>query len=121
MGSPVASALAVGLLALTPSQVLHTVLLGSESWFCTAVVAGALGASEMFRAASVHQRSSILWAACTGAAFGIAYWMRATALPILVAFTLLPVILLPLRRAAAHGVVIAISGGLILRPSPLRT
>ena len=113
---PVASALAVGLLALTPSQVLHTVLLGSESWFCTAVVAGALGASEMFRAASVHQRSSILWAACTGAAFGIAYWMRATALPILVAFTLLPVVLLPLRRAAGHGVVIAISGGLILAP-----
>jgi hypothetical protein len=113
---PVAAAVAVGLLALTPSQVLHTVLLGSESWFCTAVVAGALGASELFRAASAHRPSSILWAACTGAAFGVAYWMRATGLPILVAFTVLPVILLPLRQAAAHGVVIAISGGLVLAP-----
>lgn len=113
-----AAALAVGVLAISPSQVFFASLLGSETAFGVAVVGTALCATEMIAAErSGRPRLALGLAILVGVLLGYGTWLRATGLVLIASIALLPwIVRLPWRRAVPLSAAIVVAGMITLLP-----
>jgi 4-amino-4-deoxy-L-arabinose transferase-like glycosyltransferase len=114
-----AAAVAVAVLALAPSQVLYTVLLGTETLYCTAVIAIATLATRMLVGLQVGDSRRRVWllALATGLALGASSWVRSTSLVLIPFLAILP--LLVARRRNAGSAALAVVLGVAVTVSPV--
>ncbi len=115
-----AAALAVGILALLPSHLFFTALLGSETAYGAAIVGVALLLTESIRAlgAGRRRRAVVLGFAC-GLVLGLSAYLRTTSLVLVPAVALVPLVAgtrwrraLPVAGALVLAVAIALAPAL---------
>ena len=112
------AALAVTVLALTPSNAFFATLLASENAFAVAVSAVVLGATLMLRTLA-HGRGaeSLLSAVVVGTALGLAAYVRTTSFALLPLFAAMPLVVrIPVRRAVLVPLTVLLAAAVALVP-----